>query len=106
MGTDDDLDVEDCFGEHNVEYWVRRGNRLVPATADEVARIHAWERERNMLVRLERLKDEERRRRTIIFRLRAVVRRWMPRAYRGQQPERLSEGVNTAETDQQAHANV
>jgi hypothetical protein len=105
MGTDD-LEVEECFGEHDVEYWVRRGNRLVPATADEVARIHAWERERMTLVRLERLKDEERRQRTILFRLRAVVRRWMARADRGQRPERLSEGVTTAETDQQAHANV
>lgn len=106
MGTDDDLDVEDCFGAHDVEYWVRRGNRLVPATANEVARIHAWERERTTLARLERLKNGERRRRTVMFRLRAVVRRWMPRAYRGQWPERLPEGVTTAETDQQAHANV
>ena len=46
------LDVEDAFGDHDIEYWVRRGNKLVPATEDEVAQIHEWERESSALARL------------------------------------------------------
>ena len=49
---DVELDVEDAFGAHNIEYWVRRGNKLVPATADEVAQIHEWERESSARARL------------------------------------------------------
>ncbi|HEU5439061.1 MAG TPA: hypothetical protein VFU88_07205 [Ktedonobacterales bacterium] len=41
------LDVEDAFfGDHDVEYWVARDGRLVPADPDEVACIQAWEHER------------------------------------------------------------
>lgn len=55
---DGELDVEDAFGDgdHDIEYWVRHGNRLVPATDDEVAQIHEWERESAALARLALLK--------------------------------------------------
>lgn len=46
------LDVEDAFGDHDIEYWVRKGNRLAPATDDEVAQIREWGRESSALVRL------------------------------------------------------
>jgi hypothetical protein len=49
---DVELDVEEAFGEHNIEYWVRKGNKLVPATEDEVAQIHEWERESSARARL------------------------------------------------------
>lgn len=35
----DELDVEDAFGEHDIEYWVRSGGRLVPATPEQVAEL-------------------------------------------------------------------
>lgn len=52
MRDDVELDVEDAFGDHGIEYWARHGNRLVPATDDEVAQIHEWERESSALARL------------------------------------------------------
>jgi hypothetical protein len=60
-GTGEDLDVEDAFGEHNIEYWVRKGNRLVPATPEESAQIQEWERERRAEARLAQLKEAQRR---------------------------------------------
>jgi hypothetical protein len=106
MGTHDDLDVEECFGEHDVEYWVRKGNRLVPATEAEVERIRAWERDRMTLARLERRKEEERRRRSVIYRLRAVVRRWIPNASRRQRLERHPKSAEPPAPDQRARAHV
>jgi CheY-like chemotaxis protein len=58
---DVDLDVEDAFGNHDIEYWVRHGNKLVPATEDEVAQIQEWERESSALVRLTDWKQQEHR---------------------------------------------
>jgi hypothetical protein len=55
METNGELDADD------IEYWIRRGERLAPATDDEIELIHAWERESAALARLERLKAEERR---------------------------------------------
>jgi hypothetical protein len=49
---DVELDVEDAFGDHDIEYWVRQGNKLVPATEDEVAQIHEWEHEAPARTRL------------------------------------------------------
>jgi CheY-like chemotaxis protein len=49
---DSELDVEDMFGDHDIEYWVRKGHKLVPATNDEIAQIHEWERESVALARL------------------------------------------------------
>jgi hypothetical protein len=49
---DVELDVEDAFGDHTIEFWVRKGNTLVPATDDEVAQIHEWEREAKSRARL------------------------------------------------------
>jgi hypothetical protein len=106
MGTNDNLDVEECFGEHDVEYWVRRDNRLVPATADEVARIHAWERERSMLARLERLKDEERRRRTVMFRLRIVIRRFLLHVPGAHDRSLVGADADAPAMDQRAHVEV
>ncbi|MGH2517660.1 MAG: hypothetical protein ACRDHP_18580 [Ktedonobacterales bacterium] len=47
-GNEWELDVEDAFGAHDTEYWVWSGNRLVPATPDQVTII----REREALLRL------------------------------------------------------
>jgi len=63
----DVVDLEDAFGEHRIEYWVRKGNALVPATEHEIAAIRSWEREHAAALRLERLKQVEYRR-----------RRWQP----------------------------
>jgi hypothetical protein len=38
-----ELDVEDAFGEHDIEYWVWSGNRLVPATPEQTALIRERE---------------------------------------------------------------
>jgi hypothetical protein len=54
-----ELDVEDAFGDHNIEYWVRRGNKLVPATDAEIAQIHEWEREASARARLALWKRSE-----------------------------------------------
>ena len=67
---DAELDVEDVFGDYNIEYWVRKGNKLVPASEDEVAQIHEWEREASARARLARWK-------------RAEARPWPARLLRG-----------------------
>lgn len=54
------LEVEDAFGEHDIEFWVPKENRLVPATDEEIAQIQEWERERGAMRRLARLKEAER----------------------------------------------
>lgn len=56
----DALDVEDAFGEHTIEYWVRKGNKLVPATEQEIAHIQECEREQTAYLRLARLKEAQR----------------------------------------------
>lgn len=43
-----ELDVEDAFSEHDIEYWVPRDGRLVPATPEQVMII----REHEALLRL------------------------------------------------------
>lgn len=55
---EDELDVEDAFGEHDVEYWVRAGNRLVPAVPEQVATIREHEALRR-LARWQRLEAEQ-----------------------------------------------
>lgn len=60
VGDDAALDVEDAFGEHDIEYWVRKGHRLVPATEAEIAQIQERECERVAAWRLARLKEAER----------------------------------------------
>jgi hypothetical protein len=52
---DVELDVEDAFGDHTIEYWVHKAHKLIPATDDQVAqvaRIHEWERESRVRARL------------------------------------------------------
>lgn len=34
-----ELDVEDAFADHNIEYWIWHNNRLVPASPDRAARL-------------------------------------------------------------------
>ena len=53
-----ELDVEDAFGAHDIEYWVRSGSRLVPATPEQIAAI----REREGLRRLGRWQHIEQQR--------------------------------------------
>lgn len=56
-----DSDVEWAFfGVHDIEYWVVRGGRLVPADAAERERIAERERERSALPRLRRWEREQR----------------------------------------------
>jgi hypothetical protein len=52
-GDDQEPDVEDAFGDHDIEFWVCRDNKLVPATDEQVALL----REREGLARLARLTD-------------------------------------------------
>src|SRR5215469_12970872 len=47
---DDEPDVEDAFGQHDIEYWVWRGHTLIPATPEQAAAL----REREALARLAR----------------------------------------------------
>lgn len=54
-GDERELDIEDAFGEHDIEYWVWSGNRLVPATPDQIVII----REREALARLRAWNDRE-----------------------------------------------
>lgn len=58
-----EIDLEAAFGSHEIEYWVRKGNALLPATEREIAAIRAWEREQSAAIRLEQFKQFERRRR-------------------------------------------
>lgn len=51
-------DVGEAFGEHNIEYWVYDGRRLIPASPDEQERLREWAQRS----RLEMWKAEERRR--------------------------------------------
>lgn len=41
--TEGEVDVEEAFGEHDIAYWVRDGNRLVPATPAQIAAIQEHE---------------------------------------------------------------
>ena len=38
-----DFEVDEAFGDHNIEYWVWSGKRLVPATAEQIETIHGIE---------------------------------------------------------------
>jgi hypothetical protein len=62
-GDWDDLsDFPDPWnGDHNIEYWVWDGVRLVPATPEERARIQEDERTQAARRRLEQLQERERR---------------------------------------------
>jgi hypothetical protein len=75
-----ELDVEDAFGAHHIEYWIWHNDRLIPASPDRAARL----RELDALHRLhswQRLERDVQRgmRRTALFRravgrLRAAIR--------------------------------
>lgn len=41
--SEGEVDVEGAFGEHDIAYWVREGNRLVPATPTQIAAIQEHE---------------------------------------------------------------
>ena len=43
-GEDDEPDVEDAFGAHDIEYWVWSGTKLVPASPEQAAllRLERW----------------------------------------------------------------
>jgi len=95
---DAELDVEDAFGEHDIEYWVRRGNRLVPATAEDVAHIQEYQRELIAGARLERWQREETRRSPWPARLLGgVLRAWRGPARGTSQPaKRRRSGAKVA----------
>lgn len=43
------LDVEEAFGEHDIEYWVPLNGKLVPASPDQVAMIREQEAIRRLI---------------------------------------------------------
>lgn len=43
-------------GNHSIDYWVWHGDRLLPATRDELAQISEDERTREALYRLKQMK--------------------------------------------------
>lgn len=90
-GSGADLDVEEaCFGAHEIEYWVREENRLVPATADEIAQIQEWEREQSAHLRLQRWREDERRRNVWPARLlHWVLARWDQQPFAAPRSERV-----------------
>ncbi len=51
-GEGDEPEVEDAFGEHNIEYWVWQGRKLVPASPEQAALL----REHEAMLRLQRWK--------------------------------------------------
>ncbi len=53
----DAYDVGEAFGDHDIEYWIYGGRRLVPASPDEAERL----REMEARVRLESRKSDEQR---------------------------------------------
>jgi hypothetical protein len=53
-----DYDVGEAFGDHNIEYWIYDGQRLVPASPDEEERLRDWWAMR----RLETWQEQERER--------------------------------------------
>jgi hypothetical protein len=59
-GDDDEPDVENAFGEHDIEYWVWRGHTLIPATPEQAAAL----REREAFARLTRWQQAQERART------------------------------------------
>lgn len=93
-----ELDVEDAFGQHDIEYWIWHDNRLIPASPDTAARL----RELDALHRLRAWQRMERdvwrdMRRTALLRraagrLRSVARWTLGRRQGGQtRPQRPSE---------------
>jgi hypothetical protein len=56
-----ELDVEDACGDHDIEYWVWSGNRLVPASPDKLARIRECEALDRLKWRIERERQERER---------------------------------------------
>jgi len=48
-------------GDHDIDYWVWHGDRLIPATPEELARITEDERTREALFRLEQVQQCEQR---------------------------------------------
>jgi hypothetical protein len=42
-------DVGEAFGDHDIEYWIYDGVRLVPATPDEIAALREHEAERRIV---------------------------------------------------------
>lgn len=73
--TEDETDVEGAFGEHDIVYWVREGNRLVPATPAQIAAIQ----EQEALPRLAMWRSESTSRPRYLSHLRLIgryMRRW------------------------------
>jgi hypothetical protein len=65
-----DYDVGDAFGEHNIEYWIYDGTRLVPASPAQAEQLRDLDARR----RLELWQAQERRRE----RMRAWSQPWTP----------------------------
>lgn len=63
-------------GDHDIEYWVWREDRLVPAASDDLARIQEEERTREALFRLEHMQVCERKQAQSLMRRLSVARLW------------------------------
>lgn len=91
-------DFPDPFGEHNIEWWVWDGERLVPATDGDMREIEEYERSRAALRQLSEWNRDER---TRLRRLRGMLTdiTW---ALRGRGSERGSESPGVEPTRQQS----
>lgn len=94
-GSEEDAyDVGDAFGEHNIEYWVYDGTRLIPASPDEQERLREWEQR----ILLEQWKAIERRRERALARRRPWIfaRRGLPMLAAWLRGARHSESATSA----------
>lgn len=87
----------DPYGEHEIEYWVPDGDRLIPATLEDIMRIHEFERARTARRRLETWKRQDQRPapRQPLRWLRPLAARW---------PARGSAARRQAPAEADAHA--
>ena len=80
-----DYDVGEAFGEHDIEYWIYDGKRLVPASPDEAERL----RELEAWPRLTRWQEKQRPRARLL-----ALRGWWTRvgAWRALERRRVGAG--------------
>lgn len=96
--TECDIDVEDAFGQHDVIYWVREGNRLVPATPTQIAAIQ----EHEALLRLAVWRSDTSTRPLHIRHLRHIgraTRRWLMHSLTDHRQPRAPDMRETLPTD-------
>lgn len=108
---DEDMDVASTMtgasypdpweGDHDIEYWVWHGSRLLPATPHEVASIKEDERTSAALYRLERMQQRERPVRRHVFWRFSRIRAWGVRRLStiARTPENRGSGERASHTE-------